>query len=151
MKKLVAIATLGALLFAAAWLSGDRTSHAQQYGGTVWCNQNAFYDNTTNGATVLVKASSGGGGGIYICGYTLESNNTVNMSLEFGTGTNCGTGTTAITPAWQFTNASPGQHPIIDTSSNYRGLYVPAGKDLCILTSAGVSAQAEVYFYQQSP
>lgn len=128
-----------------------KPAQAQQYGGSVYCQSAAKYDTNTNGSTTLVASSSGTGGSIYICGYVFSSIAAVNVKLVFGTKvTNpCDTGTTALTPAFQFQANTVGLASIVDTASNFRGLSVPAGNDLCINTSAGNSVQALVYYYQQ--
>ena len=134
----------------AALLSGHhRHAHAQPFAGTTYCNSSKVYDTNTNGSTVLVASATGSGGSIPICGYIISSTTTVNVKLIYGTGTTCGTGTTALTPAWQFQAITAGIASIADFASNDRGLVVPAGNDLCINTSAGNSVQATVYFYQQ--
>jgi hypothetical protein len=125
---------------------------AQQFANTVYCNQSVVYDTNTNGSTTLVASSSGTGGSTYICGYTISAATAVNVKLVFGTKvTNpCDTGTKSITPAYNFQAVTTSAVPsITDSSSNYRGLSVPAGNDLCINTSAGNSVQAIVYYYQQ--
>ena len=124
-------------------------AHAQPFAGTTYCNSSKVYDTNTNGSTVLVASATGAGGSIPICGYIISSTTTVNVKLIYGTGTTCGTGTTALTPAWQFQAITAGIASIADFASNDRGLVVPAGNDLCINTSAGNSVQATVYFYQQ--
>jgi hypothetical protein len=97
----ILLVLIGAVLLAAR-------AQAQQFGGTTYCNASAVYDAGTNGSTVLVASSSGTGGGIYVCGYTMSSINAVNVKLVYGTGTKCGTGTTSLTPAYQFQASTAG-------------------------------------------
>lgn len=139
-----------AVLFCAA-LPFSPQSHAQQFGGTIYCSGAVKYDASTSGSTTLVASSSGTGGSIYICGYVISTASAVNVKLVYGTkvSTACDTGATAITPAYQFAATTAGIAEVIDESSNFRGLSVPAGNDLCINTSAGDSVQAMVYYYQQ--
>src|SRR5690349_16639686 len=66
-----------------------------------YCNASAFYSASTSGATRIVPASQAGG--ISICGFVMQAAAAVNLSLEYGSGSNCGTGTVAITPAYNFT------------------------------------------------
>ena len=40
---------------------------------------------------------------IYVCGFNFASSGTVNVKLGYGTGTNCGTGTTDLTGAYPAT------------------------------------------------
>src|SRR6185437_13159894 len=62
------------------------------------CDGYAFYDASTNGATQLVALSAGKT--IFVCGYTFTSSSTTanTVKLVYGTGTNCATGQTAMTP-----------------------------------------------------
>ena len=110
--------------------------------GLIACNASAIYDASTNGATQLVALSAGKK--IYVCGYTIFSAGTVNVSLQYGTGTACATGATNILPAWELT----AQTGVADSSPYYRGLAAIASNELCILTSAGVAVQAVVYYTQ---
>jgi hypothetical protein len=109
----------------------------------VACNRTAIYDASTNGATRLVVGNSANR--IFICGYVLMAGGTANVSLTTGTGTNCGTNTVAITPAFPLV----AQARVPDNSSVWRGLAVQPSLDLCINSSAGVAVQAIVYFSQQ--
>lgn len=124
----------------------------QNNSGVITCTASAPYDASTNGSTRLVAsaaASGAGGGEIYVCGYIIATNTATNVKLIAGTGTNCATGTVALTPAYQFAVSTAGIASINETSSTFRGLSAPAGLDLCINTSAGNAVQAIVYFYQQ--
>lgn len=108
--------------------------------GTFACNRAATYDASTSGATQLVAAN----GPILICGYTIHAAGTANISLVYGTGTNCAAGQTKVTPAFQLTTGIN----IEDTSPFWRGLDAPAGQALCINSSAAVAVQAIVYYAQ---
>ena len=110
--------------------------------GQIGCGSSIVYDASTNGATQLVALSSGKV--IYVCGYTILASGTVNVELDYGTGTNCGTGNNKITPAYQLT----AQVGAVDGSPIYRGLATIASNELCIKTSAGVAVQAIVYYTQ---
>lgn len=117
------------------------------------CSRTALYDAATNGKSQLVPSATDryAGNEIFICGYVIASNQTVTVALVYGTGTNCGTGTVTITPGWQFTAPTGGGfYSIVDGQATFRGLSVPAGQNLCINTSAGLSVQAIVY-YDNSP
>lgn len=111
---------------------------AQGTGAVGSCSRAVIYDASTNGATQLVAA----GNTIYICGYTFFAGGTVSVDLIYGTGTNCGTGTTKITPAYQLTT----QTGIVDPSPFFRGMDVPSSNALCINTNAAVAVQAIVYY-----
>lgn len=110
----------------------------------VACNLYAKYDASTNGDTQVVALVAGSS--IYICGYGIHVGaSATNVKLEYGTGTNCATGTTALTPAWVL--AISGDKTVM--SPFYAGLSVPTGNALCINTSAGNPVQVEVYYAQQ--
>jgi hypothetical protein len=122
------------------------STEAQQYGGTIYCNAAAQYDVSTNGLTKLIAAAPTGG--IYICGYIITAQATVNAGPKYGTSvsTACDTGATAVTPIYHFAAGAP---PIVDIASNYKGMFVQAGNDVCLSTSAGSAVQAIVYYFQQ--
>lgn len=115
---------------------------AQQLG----CTSNAQYDASTNGATRIFTANATSPRQVFICGYTINVGAVAtNVGFSYGTGTNCGTGTTAITPAYVL--AAGGQ--MFDDAGIWHGLTVPAGKDVCIVTSAGNPVQAILYYVYQ--
>lgn len=140
MKTWLAIAgALCAALFFAAPASAQGVSPNQMFG----CNQSAFYDASTNGSTKLVTGNSTQR--IYVCGWDLWAGGTVNVKLVYGTGGTCGAGTTAITPAFQFT----AQTGVVDHLPVYTGAPpVPVSNDLCINTSAGQPVQGVFYYTQ---
>ena len=78
-----------------------------------------------------------------ICGYMINLGGTAtNVQLKYGTGTNCGTGTTNLTPNWNLTAAGA---QINMQGGNWEGLTVPPGNDLCIVTSTAQAVQALIY------
>lgn len=106
------------------------------------CYQSVVYDASTSGSTQLVALQSGQI--IYVCGYSLYSAGTVNVELDYGTGSACASGTTKIVPAYQFV-ANSG---VVDGSPFYRGLKTAASNELCLKTSGGVAVQAIIYYAQ---
>lgn len=107
------------------------------------CNQSAVYDASTSGATQLVAGVSNKG--IYVCGWNILAAGTVNVSLVYGTGSTCGTGTQTMTPAFQFT----AQVADVDHLPVYTGIKpVPPSNNLCINASGAVAVQAIVYYTQ---
>jgi hypothetical protein len=108
--------------------------------GLIQCDSTAIYDASTSGSTELVALTSGRT--IYVCGYTIMAGGTVNVKLIYGTGTACATGSNNMTPAYQLT----AQAGISDQSPFSRGLKTASANALCINTSAGVAAQAIVYY-----
>jgi adhesin/invasin len=129
---------------------------AGTYVNDIVCDKAVFYDASTSGSTQLVAIS--GSTHVYVCGYEMFAAGTVNLSLTAGTGTACasaasgannvGTSGAAakLTPAWQFT-AQTGKISALPT----HGYLFDAGSAnaLCINTSAGVAAQAEVFYAQR--
>jgi hypothetical protein len=145
------LAALWIALFALMCLS-PQWAAAQGTSTLRTCGKSVIYDTNTNGSTQLVPTATDryAGNAIFICGYTFTTGaGGVNVGLIFGTGTNCGTGTTKITPAYVFP-AVAALAAIIDSGDNFRGLSVPAGQNLCINANAGVAVQAIVY-YDNSP
>ncbi len=108
--------------------------------GNIGCDATAIYDASTNGSTELVALTSGRT--VYVCGYSIIAGGTVNVKLIYGTGTACATGSNNMTPAYQLT----AQVGIADGAAFYRGLKTASANALCINTSAGVAAQAIVYY-----
>lgn len=120
--------------------SAQGVSPNQMFG----CNQSVQYDASTSGSTLLAS-SVGSTAQIYVCGWNFWSAGTANVKLVYGTGSTCGSGTTAITPAFQFT-AQTGD---VDHLPVYTGAKpVPNGSNLCINVSAGVAVQAVVWYTQ---
>lgn len=131
--------------FASAFPSTGTAIGAQNssgMGGLISCDASVVYDASTSGSTQLVALSSGKK--VYICGYSLFAAGTVNVELDYGTGTACATSPTKIVPAYQLTT----QTGFSDQSPFYRGLSTAASNALCIKTSAGVAVQAIVYYTQ---
>ena len=131
---------------------------------------NAFVTNTNNnGPTTMANGSpvSVGGGNssaaisvstatttqllalsgttkIYVMAYDVIAGGTGNITFEYGTGSNCGTGTTALTGAYNLT----AQAGIAKGDGSAPVLIVPAGNALCALTSAAVQMSGS-FAYQQ--
>ena len=145
MRRLVAFATALALSLFLPPSGWAQQNSAPNPDFLTACTQSVIYDASTNGATLLVASS--GTARIYVCGWNFWSGGMVNVDLVYGTQvTNpCDTGTTKITPAFQFT-AQTGE---VDHLPVYQGIKpVPNGNQLCINTSAGVAVQAVVYYAQ---
>lgn len=124
--------------------------------GDINCTASKVYDTNSNGNVELVALS--GSKHVYVCGYEMAAGGTVNLQLVAGTGTACAsaasgatsTGTSgasaALTPAWQFT----AQTGIVSQYPTH-GYLIDAGSAnaLCLKTSAGVSAQVQVFYSQR--
>lgn len=110
---------------------------AQQVGPTnqILCNKQALL---AAGPTAITRIQTGvASQNISICGWHVTNTGaTGTFSLSYGTGTNCGTGTTTIIPAMNVTSTAPSSDHI-----DYAWFTLPAGVDLCITPSvATVSA-----------
>lgn len=108
-----------------------------------YCRSTAVYDAATNGSTVLVTGAATIQ--TFICGYQLVGGGTATVKFVYGTGTTCGTGETAITPAFSLL----AQTVVSDNSPVWRGMRAPASNDVCIKTSAGVAIQALLFYVQR--
>jgi len=117
--------------------------------GYLNCDNTAVYDAATNGATQLVALSSGKT--VYVCGFQFSTSQTtaVSVDLVYGTGTNCATSTTKLTPAYPLQAASSsGPAGLAVITPGFTGLKTAASNALCINTSAGQSVQAIVWYTQ---
>lgn len=131
---------LRAIAMSLALLGAYLAPAQAQITGTA-CTNSVIYDASTNGSTQLVAGTATNR--IFVCGYDFFAGGTANVKLVYGTGGTCGTGTTSITPAFQFT----AQTGLVDPSPYWRGLkVVPLSNDLCINASAGQAVQAIVYY-----
>lgn len=81
---------------------------------------------------------------IYACGYNLVIGATSSAQFEYGTGTNCGTNTFALSPVW------PASTTIYDTSPYFRGMGAPAGYTLCLVTT-GSNVFLQLYYSNTLP
>ena len=72
---------------------------------------------------------------IYVCAFDLFGGGTTSVTVNYGSGTNCATGTTALTGAYPLT-AQTG----LSKSGTYLFI-IPAGNDLCVNNGSAVSLQ----------
>lgn len=105
----------------------------------IQCNASAQYSSSTAGTTQLVPLVTGKA--IYICGWDVSAAAGSTVQFAYGTGANCGTGTTNITPAFTPTNTN-------DSSPFFRGLLVPLSNALCLVQTGAVAVQALVFYGQ---
>lgn len=81
---------------------------------------------------------------IYVTSFDMIANGTLNATLVYGTGTNCGTGTTSLT----------GPYPLIAQAGLAKGngvgvvLVVPASNALCITASGASQISGSVSYAQ---
>jgi hypothetical protein len=97
---------------------------------------------STATTTQLVALSSGKA--IYVTAWDVIAAGTGNIQLEYGTGSNCGTGTTALTGNYNLT-AQAG----ISKGSGFGAiLFIPASNALCAVTSAAVGMAGSLSYAQ---
>lgn len=108
-------------------------------------NATAAINVSTATTTQLVALSSGQV--IHVTAASVVAGGTGNITFVYGTGTNCGTGTTSIT----------GAYPLIANAGLSIGsglgpvFVVPAGNALCVTTSAAVQMSGHVAYTQFTP
>ena len=140
-------ATGAAVPAAARYMAGNGSGNLT---GRLQCDGYAKYDAATNGATELVALSSSKI--IYVCGYAFtSSSSTANtLKLVYGTGSNCATGQTAMTPGFVL-QAAASTGPVgkvVPPNGDASGLKTAASNALCVLTTAAQTAQVEVWYTQ---
>lgn len=97
----------------------------------------------SSAATVQIVALAVGKW-IFVTSFDMMSAGTTNFTYVYGTGTNCGTGTTSLT----------GAYPLIAQAGVSKGnglgsvLVVPAGNALCVTNSAAVQVSGSVSYSQ---
>lgn len=105
------------------------------------CDSQAFLDMTTATTTELVALTSGRK--VYVCYWLAMANGTTVMTFKRGTGTNCGTGTTSISPAWDLAaqtgfSGGGGLGAVFDNQT--------AANALCVTSSAAVNLHVFVRY-----
>ncbi len=110
--------------------------------GVIQADNSAAISISTATTTQLIALSASKK--IYVTAWDVIAAGTGAITLEYGTGTNCGTGTTALT----------GSYILIAQTGISKGgglgpvLVVPAGNALCALTSAAVQMSGSVAYTQ---
>lgn len=124
MKKLHLAAALACALFAAS------PAFAGATGAPMQGDQSASVGMSSATTTEIVAAVSGQR--IFITGGMLWANGTGDLTFKYGTGTNCGTGTTSInTQVFSMT----AQTAFLTGTGLGSWLIVPSGKALCVTWS----------------
>jgi hypothetical protein len=126
------------------WLAWHNSADAENSVGPsnlLLCNKMAQLPAGSTGNTQVIPAVAGQQ--ISICGWEI-TNTAANGTFAFstGTGTNCGTGNSAVTPALNISNTAPS----VDRQQ-YAGFGVPTGNAFCINPS--VATIAAIVFYAQ--
>jgi hypothetical protein len=114
---------------------------AQQAVGppAIGCNQTF---QVSQAAVALTKVITSGGRVISWCGWALNAGAAAGTAqLQFGTGTNCGTGTTVLTPA-----ISLGINGAFIDHISIAHVSLPLNNDLCLVTTGTGPTQVMLYF-----
>lgn len=106
----------------------------------VACTLNQSLNMTTATTTQIVAAS--GSNKIYICSYAMEAGGTTTGTIVYGTGSDCGSGTTALSAAYEWT----AQTGIARGSGLGTIMRTPASQALCITNSQAVNLHVDVSY-----
>ena len=107
------------------------------------CNASVNYSAATAGTTELVSAQANKR--VYVCNYIMDSaGGTQTVSLVYGTGTACATGTANLTPGWSL-GANQG---LVDNVTD-AVLQTAVGNALCINVVGSGQIAARVSYLQQ--
>ncbi len=134
-------ATGSAVPARAVYIGGNATGNLT---GMIFCDNTATYNAATSGSTQLVALTASQI--IYICGYTITSNSATGVDVKFvyGTGTNCATGPTDMTPPYTLdTDLMAG---MVSNRVYGNALKTAASNALCLNASAAVTVRAEVQY-----
>jgi hypothetical protein len=108
----------------------------------ILCNKGII--NTANPVALTQIVAGVPGQAIAVCGWHATTTVTATNStfqLEYGTGTNCGTNTTSLTPAINVASTAPSADHV-----DFAHLGLPAGASLCLIT-AGTTPNIELLVY----
>lgn len=100
-------------------------------------------------ATTTQIIALGSGQQIRVCAYAIQGSTTATattLKLVYGTGTNCATGTTSLTPAWSLPATTPA---FLSQGHGVGELFqTPAGDALCGTNSAAGTVNILVTYGQ---
>lgn len=146
MKKLIALVLWATLLPTICFAQGPQklcyTTNGQNCVAAIQASNSVAINISGATTTELVALSSGKN--IFLTAWNVIAGGTGNFTLVYGTGTNCGTGTTSLT----------GPYPLIAQAGITVGdgtgivLIIPRGNALCATTSAAVQYSGSVSFAQ---
>lgn len=140
--------SLGARLYAGATNFGQTEVRPNLYNGSTWDRQYIFPSsvsvNVTSATTTQLVALSGSTI-IRVGAITLIDAVAATVQLEYGTGTACGTGTTALTGPMSLAANTP---LTIHLGSD-AALRTAAGAALCVVTGSGTTGLAGFISYAQ--
>jgi hypothetical protein len=122
-------------IYAGAVSSGNLT-------GIIQADASAAISVSTATTTQIVALSSSKK--IYVSSFDVIAGGTGNITFVYGTGSNCGTGTTSLTGAYNLT----AQAGIAKGNGLGAVLVVPASNALCVTTSAAVQMSGSIAYTQ---
>ncbi len=110
------------------------------------CNKTAFASPAAAGTTSI--ASGIAGQPIHVCGWEVTSTQSGSTTFQFEYGTQGGpcTTPTVITPAFNITSTAPS----VDRQQ-YATISLPAGAQLCVVSTGTTVGQAVMVWYAQFP
>lgn len=115
------------------------------------CDSQGYLDMTTATTTEIAPLVSSRT--IKVCNATAMANGTTVLTFKRGTGTNCGTGTTSVSPAWDLTaqagfswTASAGGFIIGPAGAGTAGGAMTSGNALCATSSAAVNLHIHINY-----
>lgn len=117
----------------------------------VFCDSQGWLDMssaTTTEIAPLVASRT-----IYVCSAVAMAGGTTTITFKRGTGTNCGTGTTAVSPGYELTaqagyvdNAGGGQVVLGPAGAGTVGGAMTSGNALCVTSSAAVNLHVKIRY-----
>jgi hypothetical protein len=110
--------------------------------GLVACDSSAQLSMTTATTTQVIALVAGKS--IHICGFVLNGGGTSTAKLVQGTGTNCATGPTDLTPTFSLIN---GGSVALGTGLG-RLMKTNAGSALCVTNSAAIAVRILIIYTQ---
>jgi hypothetical protein len=139
---LAAIVASGTTTLTLSGGTGLPTGGTSSGGNLVQASSSTAINISSATTTQLIAGVSGQK--IYVTAWDVIAGGTGQIALEFGTGTNCGAGTTTLTGAYPLT----AQNGIAKGSGIGPIFIVPSGNSLCALTSAAVQMSGSVSYTQ---
>lgn len=144
MKYVPAFVAALALAFLAVVLSLPTQAQVQ---GPIYCNSQVTTAVVSTATTTAILPVPSGSAHTYICGFNISTGTVSAMTLQFeyGTGTACATNPITLGPVISLgSNVFSG-----DPADIFRGIEVPAGQGLCIVSAGTTVAFAAQVFYAQ--
>jgi hypothetical protein len=140
LRRVLALALAAAAVLAVPPARGQISISGSASG--LACNSSQAISTASSGTTQIVALTSGAT--IYVCAWDVVADGTVAVKWQYGTGSNCGTGTTDIDGARGFIVNSG-----IAKGSGFGTLFKTAVSNaLCINLNAAVGARGSVTYAQ---